>query len=166
MKIMITRNDHGFTLIEIVVVLVLISIIATAVFTRSITTDQINISAQTEKLKSHIRYAQSLAMKRNENWGIFGGGSEYWLFGPGSSFQVVIIHVQLPGQNADTVSLSDLGLNIDPPFILYFDSHGKPSQLVEGPLVTDLLITIEKSTDASQSQTFKLTAETGLITTP
>ena len=39
------HKEHGFTLIEIVVVMVLISIVAAAVFTRSITTDQAHFIA-------------------------------------------------------------------------------------------------------------------------
>ena len=74
------RNNHGFTVIEIVVVLVLISIIAATVFGRSITTDQINFVGQVAKITSHVRYAKSMAMKRNETWGVFSSGSEYWMF--------------------------------------------------------------------------------------
>ena len=163
---MITRNQRGFTLIEIVVVLVLISIIAATVFTRSITTDQINFGAQTEKIKSHIRYAQSMAMKRNQAWGILCNGNEYWLFGPGASPPIAITPVQMPGQNAAKISLSDQGLDIPSPFILYFDSHGRPYQLATGVLVADLAITIENLPDRSQSRIFSITAETGLITIP
>jgi len=161
------RNDQGFTIIEIVVVLVLVSIIATTVFTRSITTDQINMSAQTEVVKSHIRYAQSQAMKRSENWGIFGNGSEYWLFGPWvSPSEVSSNPVRLPGQNSDKISMSELGLDINPPFIIYFDGFGRPFQFIGGPFVVDLTITIEKLPDRAQSRSFVITAETGLITTP
>ncbi len=112
MKIMITQNHRGFTLVEVVVVLTLISIIATAVFTRSITTDHINISAQTEIIKSHIRYAQSLAMKRSEIWGIKCISNEYWLFsgvdpdnGPNQEI--------LPGEKAVKISLDDLNQTMD-----------------------------------------------------
>ncbi|CAB1075054.1 hypothetical protein D1AOALGA4SA_2874 [Olavius algarvensis Delta 1 endosymbiont] len=161
------RYDHGFTLIEIVVVLVLVSIVATTVFTRSITTDQINLNAQTEVVKSHIRYAQSLAMKRSENWGIFGNSSEYWLFGPWvSPTEVSSNPVRLPGQNSNKISMSDLGLDINPPFIIYFDGYGRPIDFIGGPLVADLSITIEKLPDRTQSRSFVITAETGLVTTP
>jgi prepilin-type N-terminal cleavage/methylation domain-containing protein len=163
---MITRNQRGFTLIEIVVVLVLISIIAATVFTRSITTDQINFGAQTEKIKSHIRYAQSMAMKRNQAWGIRCIGNAYWLFGPGASPLIAITPIQMPGQNAAVISLSDQGLDIPSSFILYFDGHGRPYQLATGPLVADLPITIEDLPDRSLSRNIFITAETGLITTP
>ena len=163
------RKDQGFTLIEIVVVLVLISIIAASVFSRSISTDQINIAGQAEKIKSHIRYAQSLAMKRNENWGIFNNGSQYWLFGPWESGGHESSKVQaLPGQEDDKISLAALNLDLSPVFILYFDGLGKPFQVPGGPLplVADLSITLENLPDRSQSQTFDITAETGLITGP
>jgi MSHA pilin protein MshC len=168
MKIMITRNHRGFTLIEIVVVLVLISIVAATVFTRSITTDQINISAQTEKIKSHIRYAQSLAMKRNQRWGIFCGGNEYWLFGPWSSIGNEFNPVQIPGQDAAKISLPDLSIDLSPDFIIYFDGYGKPFQLNPFPreLLANKQITVKSSLDDTQSRTFNITAETGLITTP
>ena len=74
------RNNQGFTILEVVVVLVLISVIAAAVFTRSITTNQINFVGQSEKIRNHIQYAQSLAMKRGETWGIKCDGNYYWLF--------------------------------------------------------------------------------------
>ena len=160
------RNAHGFTLIEIVVVLLLIGIISAAVFSRSITTDQINFTGQADKIKSHIRYAQSLAMKRNQNWGIFNTGSAYWLFGPWVSIGDEATPVSLPDQQSNMISLVDLNLDLSPAFILYFDGLGKPYQVVGGPLIVDLAITLDNLPDRSQSQSFSITAETGLVTRP
>jgi len=155
------RNDRGFTVLEVVVVLVLISIIAAATFTRSITTDQINFLGQADKIISHIRYAQSMAMKRNEVWGIFNTENDYWLFQwtePGYEANMK----RLPGQETDIISLLDLNLHMDY-FVLYFDGIGKPyEQNRYNPLTTELGIKIENS-DRSQSKTFYITPETGLI---
>ena len=164
MKIMMTQNQHGFTLLEIVVVLVLISIIAATVFTRSITTDQMNVSAQTEKIKGHIRYAQSLAMKRSEIWGIKCASNEYWLFsgvdpdnGPNQ--------VMLPGEKAVKLSLNDLNQTMDA-FTIFFDRYGKPynaytDESNNNPLSSELTITVS----GSQSRNVTITPETGLIKT-
>ncbi len=73
------RNNRGFTLVEITVVVVLIGIIAAVVFARSISTDQINLVGQVDKIRNHIRYAQSMAMKRNEVWVISCDATQYWL---------------------------------------------------------------------------------------
>ena len=102
------RNDHGFTLIEIVVVMVLISIIATAVFARSITTDQINFVGQVDKIRNQIRYAQSMAMKRDGVWGIrcFENNS-YWLF-KGYKAADVATAINLPGEKNDQIVLEDI----------------------------------------------------------
>jgi prepilin-type N-terminal cleavage/methylation domain-containing protein len=162
MKIMITRNHRGFTLIEVVVVLVLISIIAATVFTRSITTDQINISAQTEKIKSHIRYAQSMAMKRSAIWGIRCASNEYWFFsgadpdnGPNQEI--------LPGEQVVKISLDDLNLTMDE-FTVFFDRYGKPyvdysDESSNSPLSSDLTITVS----GSHPRNLTITPETGLI---
>ena len=164
MKIMMTQNQHGFTLLEIVVVLVLISIIAATVFTRSITTDQINISAQTEKIKSHIRYAQSLAMKRSEIWGIKCASNEYWLFS-GADPDNGPNQVVLPGERAVKLSLNNLNLTMDA-FTIFFDRYGKPynaytDESNNNPLSSELTITVS----GSQSRNVTITPETGLIKT-
>ena len=155
------RNNHGFTLIEIVVVLVLISIIAATVFTRSITTDQINFVGQADKIISHVYYAQSMAMKRNEVWGIFNTGNEYWLFqwkNPGDE----VNRKHLPGYESDIISLSELKITMSY-FLLYFDGIGKPYEMnAYNPIATDLEITIS-NLDSSQSKIFYITPETGLI---
>ena len=56
------RNQHGFTLIEITAVLVLMAIISAYVIGRSVNTGQIDLAAQTDRIRNQIRYVQAAAM--------------------------------------------------------------------------------------------------------
>jgi len=158
-------NDHGFTLIEIVIVMVLISIIAATVFTRSITTDELSLISRAEKIQSHIRYAQSMAMKTNDVWGINCIGNKYSLFNKNFSLKV-----KLPGENSDEIDLSDSDVNI-PNFPLFFDNFGRPyfvypnfpvTSAVEGA-PGSLTIRVESADDTSIKRKLSITPETGLI---
>ena len=166
-------NDNGFTILEIVVVLVLISIIAAAVFTRSVTTDQMNFPGQVEKIKSHIRYAQSQAMKRGEIWGIKSDGlipGSYWMFSEESNLvepDNTLYQKAFPGEESVKVSLANLNLTMSG-FTIFFDKLGKPySSYIDDsnntPLSSDLTITVAA---AAQSQNLTITPETGLIRNP
>jgi prepilin-type N-terminal cleavage/methylation domain-containing protein len=168
---MMNRKDRGFTLIEIIVVLVLISIIAATVFGRSITTGQINLAGEVAKIRNHIRYAQSMAMKRldmnsDERWGIKCLGGQYWLFNYenfGDDNNAVI----LPGEENEKISLSDLGVTMNA-YTLFFDALGIPYKASPTNPVTPanpLNIAITVVSDASLFRTLNVTPETGLITT-
>ena len=159
-------KSNGFTLIEIVVVLVLISIIAATVFSRSITTDRINFVGQVDKIRNHIRYAQSLAMKSldmnsDKRWGIKCASNRYWLF----SYETIgdqNTPVILPGQKADRVNLSDLGVTMNA-FTLFFDGLGKPYiASFDSELGSFLDIAI---TAGSESRTLRVSPKTGMIKT-
>ena len=115
------RNNHGFTLVEITVVVILIGIIAAAVFARSISIDQINIVGEVDKIRNHIRYAQSMAMKRNDVWVISCDATQYWL----SDNIITLNPVALPGATSDRISLADLGVSMNA-FAVYFDPLGIP----------------------------------------
>ena len=104
------RNKRGFTLIEVTVVLVLISIIAAAVFARSISTNQITVVGEVDKIRNHIRYAQSLAMKRGEIRGFKCDGlnpDSYWMF-TGADPDNESNQIALPGLMTVKVSLPEL----------------------------------------------------------
>jgi prepilin-type N-terminal cleavage/methylation domain-containing protein len=154
-------NDHGFTLIEIVIVMVLISIVAATVFTRSITNDELNLISRAEKIQSHIRYAQSMAMKTNDVWGINCADNKYWLFN--KNFSVV---VKLPGETSDKIDLSGSGVYV-PNFPLFFDNFGRPYFIYDSVPVTydenPLTIRIESTEDTSIVRKLSITPETGLI---
>jgi len=158
-------NDHGFTLIEIVVVLVLISIVATTVFTRSITADELNLVSRAEKIQAHIRYAQSMAMKGNDVWGIYCFGNKYSLFK-----ENFLLKVKLPGENSDEIDLNGSGVNI-PNFPLFFDNFGRPYFVYPSDPVTSavegangsLTIKIQSTEDTSIVRKLSITPETGLI---
>ena len=153
------RKDRGFTLVEIVVVLFLITIITVAVFSHSITTDQINFVGQVDKIRQHIRYAQSLAMKRNEIWGITSDANKYSLFKKNTSNKV-----QIPGEQNAEIYLSDLGVTMNS-FTVYFNKKfGVPylSILFNTPVDSDNPLSIV-ITAGSQTRTLVITPETGLI---
>jgi prepilin-type N-terminal cleavage/methylation domain-containing protein len=168
MKITMTRNNRGFTLIEIVVVMVLISIIAAATFSRSITTDQINFVGQVDKIRQHIRYAQSLAMKGDAIWGIKCFGGRYWLFHYEGSMAHVNSPIKLPGEELSLIVLTDKGVLMDA-FTLFYNQIGVPykTNLTTRVNNTDakLDINIHAASDGSLLRTLVITPETGLIIT-
>ncbi len=65
------RGQKGFTLFEIVMVLLILGVISYFVATRLFSADSsINQIAEMELLKNHLRYAQSRALNTDTNWGI------------------------------------------------------------------------------------------------
>ncbi len=78
------RRSSGFTIVEIIVVLLLISILAATVLGRSITSGTIDLNSATDKIRNQLRFAQAEAMKRAYAaypvWGVKSAGTQYWMF--------------------------------------------------------------------------------------
>jgi prepilin-type N-terminal cleavage/methylation domain-containing protein len=156
------RYQHGFTLIEITAVLVLMAIISAYVIGRSIATEQIDLAAQTDKIRNQIRYAQSTAMKRSDAiWGITCDTTQYWMFQTNIGTPEL-----LPGEQNTPINLADLGIDsMVPPFTLFFDRVGKPytaytDETSNTPLANNLTLTISAG---GQSRNITVIPETGLV---
>jgi MSHA pilin protein MshC len=164
-------SPQGFTVIEIVVVMVLMSIITAVVLGRSITTAVVVVVGQTDKIRTHLRYAQSMAMKRSDQevWGIYFNTDEYWFF---SGADPTISQIRLPGGDyrpaENVIRFVDLGVNVSTDLTydkIYFDKFGKPyvdwvDETVNTPLGSLATITIS---DSGESRTIEITPETGYI---
>lgn len=167
-------RSPGFTIIEIVVVMVLMSIITAVVLGRSITTSEVDVVGQTDKIRNHLRYAQAMAMKRSDTvWGVeFPAGQYAFFSGTGQQKQQLL----LPGgeySGGDTfIKYSDLGVSITMSGLpspntsaVIFDRIGKPYAAYTDaannvPLVAPVTITVSAGTD---SRDIQITPETGLI---
>ena len=166
------RNQHGFTLVEITVVLVLMAIISAYVIGRSINTEQIDLAGQTDKIRVQIRYAQAMAMKRSDRiWGIKCDTStdQYWLFSvqipvTANDEDQAINQITFPGERNKKISLADLGIDDMTGFTLFFDRIGKPyTAFVDEtgtPLNSILEITL---TAGGQTRKIYVNPETGLV---
>ncbi len=113
------RNNHGFTLIELISALLIMGIVAAVVVSR-VGTSNNEVIAQIEVVKSHLRYAQSRAMNSDLVWGIRFNGSSYWLFKDGD----ISNKVTFPAEDSDTVTLPS-GMSVGTE-IVSLDSWGKP----------------------------------------
>lgn len=156
------RYQHGFTLVEITAVLVLMAIISAYVIGRSIGIEHIDLAGQTDKIRNQIRYAQSMAMKRSDAiWGFTNDTNQYWMFRTNIGTPEL-----LPGEHNVQIILSDLGIDsIAPAFTLFFDRIGKPytaytDETTNTPLANNLTLTV---TAGGQSRTITVIPETGLV---
>ena len=159
------RNQFGFTLIEITVVLVLMAIIAAYVIGRSIGTQQIDLAAQTDKIRNQIRYAQSMAMKQSDEiWGITSNSNQYWMFKRVIGPPIIDTLVIMPGEQNAQITLSDMGIDSLTNFILFFDRIGKPYREYDTTQKTSLdnPLTIVVSA-GTQSRDIRVIPETGLV---
>ena len=147
------KNNRGFTLIEMVVVMLIIGIISAVVISRLMDTS-VELIAQTDVIKTHLRYAQSMAMSDNSVWGIFCDGNRYyWLYNNGNIANMV----GLPGEDKDSEDKYRIDFTVsadqDPrwqhvdtieAFTLSFDDRGIPH--------TDASATVKLTSDHDYSQ--------------
>lgn len=152
------RDQSGFTLLEILVVMVLITIFAAIVILKYNYRDPA-LMTHSQVLKAHIRYAQIRSMNTDTSWGIRyavnGGEKAYWLFKqPDTETKIV-----LPGQTEDRVRLDPAGIDImQGPFILEFDGWGRPTSSLSasGTLTLNL-------TKHGESERIVITQNTGFV---
>lgn len=163
-----THKESGFTIFEIIVVLIVMSIITAFAIGRGLDPGT-ELSVQTEVLKTHLRHAQSRALNSNIPWGIRtnSAGDQYWLF----RFQnPTVTTVQLPGEESATVNLAPKGITVSVG-TYSFDSRGVPYYTDEtgqpaatgtslGDLGADQTITLLKS---SVAEAITITKNTGFI---
>jgi prepilin-type N-terminal cleavage/methylation domain-containing protein len=154
-------GTRGFTLLEVIVVLVLIGIVSVVVFSR-FQNIQADLIGQTAAIKTHLRYAQARSMNSDSVWGIRFASNIYWLFNNGDINQ----HVTLPGADADQIDLGALGITIaqggSGSFTVAFDDLGRPSSDPDGDPIsgTDLILAVGKG---SENLNLTVTANTGFI---
>lgn len=116
-------NNHGFTLLELVIVIVIIGIIATAgVFSGFDTTQtQFSLKAEAQKLASNIRYIQSQALTQNQSLRVNINSDNYTLTDLSGNAEN---RAALRGDN--TVEFADISITTDlPNDCVAFDSEGK-----------------------------------------
>ena len=164
-------KENGFTLIEIIAVLVVLGILVAIALSRSINLDS-DVYAGTDALKNHLRYAQTMAMNHNPQagetsavWGISCDGSKYWLFQGVNTTN----HIRLPDDeqfidNDRTINLGRKKIAVTP-FTVFFDDHGIPysayaNSTTNTPLGGSPTITVS---GGSSSKNITVTPRTGFI---
>ena len=128
MKPFVRRSigQDGFTMIEIISVLIIIGIISAVAIVRMTDTRDYDLNSQWEVVKAHLRLAQFRAMSSSSPYGInFGSATSYYLF-KGSA---PVTPIMLPGENNTTVSLTAKKSNLiinSAPQVITFNAYGSP----------------------------------------
>jgi prepilin-type N-terminal cleavage/methylation domain-containing protein len=131
-------NNRGFTLIEIVAVLIILAIVSAVVISRGTGTNEAKLQAEVDTLKSNLRYAQYLALNDipSIKWGIedLGAGSYALVRNPAST----TLNYFLPGQPDATHTATA--------YRVEFDDWGSPTFVSGSPNIGGQSITITPNT--------------------
>ena len=149
-------NRRGFTMIEIVMVLVVLAIVATVVAYRPATISS-EIIAQAEILKSHLRYAQIKAMNDTVPWGIhIPNANSYILYKNNATASDI-----LPGETAQTHTLPSVVTITSGAASTYnFNEFGTPVDAGGIEIPAKQTITLSQGTTTSN---ITITKNTGYI---
>lgn len=163
------KNNKGFTLIEVITVLIILAILSAVVISRGMSTADVNLQVEADTLKSHIRYAQYLAMNENDTdttnnpgtrvkWGIEVNSTYYTLIKdvtgklPASSYS-------LPGESSAIHNFAT-GITATKTGTVLFDEWGRPyfaSNILPGVSRTTII------TLGPGPQSIEIYPETGFI---
>lgn len=120
----------GFTLIEIVAVLVVLGILSALLVSRTGSDDEGALAARLSELRSQIRYVQLAAMKSGApSLSMVCDGARYWAQYDNGTLLL------LPAENATRVTLSDKSLTVSA-FNLRFNALGIPLDGASGVKLT------------------------------
>lgn len=147
---------EGFTLIEVITVLLIIGIMSAVVLSRGNTLNS-DLNARAGEVRSQLRYLQLMAMKNGATYlALTCDGTNYWAYNSADASK----HLPLPGESAATVSLADKKMQMSS-FTISFDAFGIPySGSPQVKLTSNAAITI---TVGGQNATLTVTPETGFV---
>ena len=163
------KTIDGFTFVEVIAVLVIVVIISAVVISRSgsFSTDLVS---QTEILKTHLRYAQTMGMSGAGSGDVFGVKCDtvsYWMFKGNDPDSNIIM---LPDdQRYNTGDNGKLNLAVKKiaigTFTVFFDQRGipyssYPNETAKIPYSVDLDIDV---TLAGETESVTITPLTGFI---
>jgi prepilin-type N-terminal cleavage/methylation domain-containing protein len=169
-------NRSGFTLIEVIAVLVIIGII-TALAVTSFSSNPNNLIAAKDTLTSHLRLAQARAMSTSADnvtkfsvWGVrFISTTQYHLFycADTSACDPTIAANQTAflGAGSTIIDLAPKGVQVtNGALILAFDRFGTPftDAALTTSLATQLTLTLQDN--KGNTRTINITPQTGMIT--
>lgn len=170
-------NHRGFTMVEIVVVLIVLSIVSVIVASR-FSTGGNELMIETDGLKSSLRFAQIQSLNDDTDdqkikWGINfpPNNTSYILYKNGSpavdkDSRPVMIPVKIPDSVEDpppnnthklqgnVTVVSGMGTTVT------FDKWGRPIDLAGNPATNDINITL---TQGTESKIITITKNTGFI---
>ncbi len=134
-------GNGGFTMIEMIAVLVIIGIIAAVAVSRMSNTSAYDRASQLEVVKGHLRLAQSRAMASGSLWGInFTSSTTYYLFQGAAP----TTPVQLLGENNATVNLTTKKSTFritSAPQTITFEAYGGPTDTSGNLLTANVTVT-------------------------
>jgi prepilin-type N-terminal cleavage/methylation domain-containing protein len=154
-----TQNPRGFTILEVLLVLVLIAAFFVFLATVFHDHDAARQIATGDVLSSHIRYVQMRSMDSDRSWGIAYNQDEkiYWMFREGEMGRY-----SLPGETTDTVDIGRSGVSIQQgSFRLHFDDRGRP--VSDLPFSSDGLLTLTLAMAGQNDVDLVIIANTGFV---
>ena len=173
MRIPPYKNNNGYTFIEVILVMVIIVIVSALVITRS-TDLSTGLISQTDIMKTHLRYAQTLAMSAGGS-DVFGikcdaAPNEYWLFrgtNPDTNILKLTDDASYDIDSDDKLDLAQKNIQTGA-FTVFFDHRGIPysaytDESNNTPLSPDMTISITPLGGGTSSQIITITELTGFI---
>ncbi|MGE4264983.1 MAG: Tfp pilus assembly protein FimT/FimU [Desulfovibrio sp.] len=150
------KASHGFTLIEVITVLLIIGVLSALVVSRGTALND-DAAARKSELTAQLRYLQLRAMKNGVTYLVLeNDDGEYWAYNSAN----VTIPLPLPGESAAKVSLAGKDMTMAE-FIISFDRFGIPySGSPQVKLAANA--TIHMAVDG-QNATLVIEPETGFI---
>lgn len=150
-------SSDGFTLIELITVLLIIGILSAVIVSRSGTLNT-DLAARSSELRSQLRYLQLMAMKNSTTYlALKSDGGSYWAYNSANSSK----RIPLPGESSSTVSLADKGITSLNAFTISFDAYGIPyTGEPQVKLANNATITL---TIGGQNATLIVVPETGFV---
>lgn len=144
------KNQTGFTMIEVIAVLIIIGILSAVAVSRISSTQSYSAIAEVDILKMHLRYAQLRALGDDKKWGISFNTDSYSIVRVGDA-----TNYNLPNENSPKHTLPS-GITVSGSNVT-FDEWGRPVDETGSPVASNIAITI------SSGGSFNVTKNTGFI---
>lgn len=158
--------NRGFTLVELVVVILVVGILAVSIWSRTSSREELTLQARADQLASDIRYAQTLAMTTGTRHCLtllpVSGPpySGYALFS-GSTCATSVAH---PADLTAPISLCFSGTCVSAPALtndyVQFDGLGTPYSASATALNANAVLTIS---DGGGSKSITISPQTGRV---